>query len=100
MAQLYAWVAGILLVGGALISFWFSIHINPLNAKDKVITKQKEVIVIYENKINNLSTGLAVCKSKTEAIGFEAYFEGGGGIEESNSSNNGNIFLKRMRTED
>ena len=44
---------------------------------------QSQIKYIKSIKINNLNTALVKCDSKGKAIGFEEYFEGGGGIETS-----------------
>ncbi len=96
MIKLYAYIAIALAVIGATFGFWYTVHMKPLNELQALNTQQKDTIIIYENKINTLVTSLIVCEKKTEATEFQSYFEGGGGIEESNTSNTNNIFLKRM----
>lgn len=97
MVKIYATIAGMLLVIGGIWGWWNSVHTRPMKKLNETVRTQKGTMTIYKITINNLDANLTICEAKIKSYSFEAYFEGGGGIEEVNTSNTSNIFLKQLQ---
>ena len=61
----------------------------------KPFKEQQQLITILSTTVNNLEVDLDKCKADSSVMKFESFFEGGGNIEATDTSNN--VFLKRVR---
>ena len=94
MMKIYfmAGLSSFILMGGWYI--WDKVHLSVVREN----REQKTVITAYELKINNQSSALLECNANNKVKSFEAYFEGGGGIDKNITNNDGsNVFLKRLQ---